>query len=247
MLLVVTVIVVGRLRTWQREQGLLLEKEALEKQLMVSQQMALRAQMNPHFIFNALNSIQEMILLDEKVHASTYLGKFAQLMRLYLNHSRKEHIDLIDELEALKLYLELEQVRFGNRLTVQLHVAPMLLEQYCILPPMLVQPYVENAFKHGLLHQTGPVELDIKLSYDASSATLQVVIEDNGIGRAASAALQQGRGHQHLSFATSANQKRLALLNRERTVPIAVAFTDLEDAKGQPSGTRVTINIPQKY
>lgn len=239
-------IAIGRLRAWQREQALLLEKEAIEKRLIVSEQTALRSQMNPHFIFNALNSIQEMILLDEQLQASTYLGKFAALMRLYLNHSQKEQISLNDEVTALELYLELEQVRFGERLTINLQIDPHLMEQTYVLPPMLVQPYVENAFKHGLFHRKKDCQLDILMTYDASRTTLQIVIQDNGIGRSASQRIQRERGRRYEAFSTSATDQRLALLNYGQAHPISVLITDVVDATNRPLGTRVVLSIPQE-
>lgn len=240
---VVSLIFLIRINILKQQNTLLLDKKAVEKQLIESQQTALRAQMNPHFLFNALNSIQEMIVVNNKRAASTYLGKFADLMRLYLNHSQEESVTLAEELDALKLYLELEQVRFEDSLTIDLEIAPDLSLDTLTLPPMLLQPYVENAFKHGLLHQMVGRHLKLVFALDDEQVCLCCHIQDNGIGRLASAQLKQARqGHQ--SFASSATERRLTLLNYNKKNAITVDIEDLVDELGQALGTTVHICIP---
>lgn len=240
---VVSLVFLIRIHILKQQNTLLLDKKAIEKQLVESQQTALRAQMNPHFLFNALNSIQEMIVVNNKRAASTYLGKFADLMRLYLNHSQEESVTLAEELDALKLYLELEQVRFEDTLTIDLEMTPDLSMDTLTLPPMLLQPYVENAFKHGLLHQTAERHLKLVFALDAEQACLYCRIQDNGIGRLASAQLKQAR-HGHQSFASSATERRLTLLNYNKKNAITVDIEDLVDELGQALGTAVHICIP---
>ena len=126
----------------------------------------LRSQMNPHFIFNALNSIQEYILLNQKNLASDYLGKFADLIRMYLNHSTKGTITLSEEIEALNQYLELEKLRFEDSLDYQIQLPNEIDSETIEIPTMLIQPYVENALKHGLLHRKGNRILSIKFKLD---------------------------------------------------------------------------------
>ncbi len=194
-------------------------------------------------MFNALNSIQEMIVVNNKRAASTYLGKFADLMRLYLNHSQEKRVTLAEELEALQLYLELEQVRFEDTLTIDLQIAPDISPEALTLPPMLLQPYVENAFKHGLLHQTAARHLKINFILDKVKNGLCCSIQDNGIGRTASAQLKEAR-HGHQSFATSATERRLNLLNHNKVNAITVDIEDLVDEQGKALGTAVYICIP---
>ncbi|MFK7796735.1 MAG: histidine kinase [Aureispira sp.] len=233
-----------RIRIIQQQNTLLLEKKAIEKQLVESQQTALRSQMNPHFLFNALNSIQEMIIVNDKNTASTYLGKFADLMRLYLNQSREESITLSEELDALGLYLELEQVRFEENLDVALFLAPNINPDGVTLPPMLIQPYVENAFKHGLLHQSGHRTLYIEFSIDEEKEQFCCLVQDNGVGRVRSAEIRRAQHRQHTSFASSATQRRLELLNYNLQKPITAQIEDLKNEEGKATGTAVYLFIP---
>jgi sensor histidine kinase YesM len=234
-----------RIRILQQQNQLLLEKKAMEKELIESRQTALRSQMNPHFLFNALNSIQEMIMVNEKKLAGQYLGKFADLMRMYLNQSRKNTIALSEELEALNLYLDLEKVRFEDSLRIHYEVAPDLDVDNIIIPPMLIQPYVENAFKHGLLHKQYNRLLKIKFDYQSSPKRLLCTIEDNGVGREKSAEINLQRALYHESFSSSATQKRLELLNYNKKHPIVVVLEDLKDeSSGDAIGTRVVLQIP---
>lgn len=247
LVLLVSLFFLIRINILKKQNQLLLDKEAIEKQLVESQQTALRSQMNPHFMFNALNSIQEMIIVNDKKAASTYLGKFADLMRLYLNHSREESIALSEELEALQLYLELEQIRFEDSLEVTLEVAPDVIPEELTLPPMLIQPYVENAFKHGLLHQPKDKQLYLEFQIDHQKQQLCCLIQDNGIGRAHSAQIQKAQNMHHHSFASSATQKRLELLNYNRKIPITSTIKDLIDKQGKGIGTAVQLCIPLNW
>jgi ligand-binding sensor domain-containing protein len=207
-----------------------------EKNLMESEMKALKSQMNPHFIFNALNSIKEYILLNKKEDAGKYLTKFANLMRLYLEMSEQKEVALEEEIQALHLYLQLESARFKERFNYHITVDPNLNPSVISLPPMLLQPYVENSIKHGLLHQAGERILEIKFQ-QRDGDTLACTISDNGVGRAATAHMKQS-GHK--SFATNANQKRVDLLNINRVHKIMVTYIDLES----PTGTIVEVLIP---
>lgn len=233
-----------RIRILKEQNQLLLEKKAIEKELVESRQTALRSQMNPHFLFNALNSIQEMIMVNEKNRAGQYLGKFADLMRMYLNQSRKKSIVLSQELDALKLYLDLEKVRFEDSLNIQFEVASNLDVEAVSIPPMLIQPYVENAFKHGLLHKEKHRLLQIHFKYQSTTNLVLCIIEDNGVGRAKSAEINRQRDLYHESFSTSATQNRLDLLNYNKKYPIQVEILDLKDGHGKASGTKVILQIP---
>lgn len=239
----------GRIKNKKKAELITLElKEtqkrlALEKQYRNSELKALKAQMNPHFIFNALNSIQEYIILNEKNLASDYLGKFADLMRNYLHQSDAGTITLQEEVESLEMYLELEALRFGEDLNYTIEVAKNIATESVQIPTMLVQPYTENALKHGLLHKKGQRNLKVTFS-QPNEKTLRCTIIDNGIGRKAAAALKDRRGNTHKSFATQANENRLDLLNYKKNKQIGVHITDLYDPLENPIGTKVTLDIP---
>ena len=215
---------------------------SLEKQFRDAKLKALKAQMNPHFIFNALNSIQEYILLNKKNLASDYLGKFADLIRAYLHHSDIDKISLDEEVENLHRYLELECLRFED-LTYHIDISKEIDTRNTIIPTMLIQPYVENAIKHGLLHKKGAEKLSISFLQQDKN-TVQCIIEDNGVGRKKSKELQEAKQKLHKSFATKTTQERFTLLNLENNNKIGVEIVDLYDNKNQSAGTKVVLNIP---
>lgn len=240
---------------WQyrlRKQKELVSKElsSTQKRLEVEQQFrkaelkALKAQLNPHFMFNALNSIQDYILLNEKELASDYLGKFADLMRIYLNHSQEGNLSLEEEIEALELYLDLESVRFDHSIEYTITADEELDIEALKIPTMLVQPYVENAIKHGLFHKKGERQVHIHFN-EYNEDYIEAIVKDNGIGRAAANKINEHRNPNHKSFATSANATRLQLLNHGRSQKIEVKFIDLYQNK-EVAGTEVRILIPLK-
>ncbi|MCL9805821.1 histidine kinase [Flavobacterium amniphilum] len=233
-----------RLKRLENEKQIMLEKAEIDKELVFSQLENLRSQMNPHFIFNALNSIQEYIITNEKETASTFLVKFSRLIRIYLEHSRESEVMLDEELKALYLYLELEKDRFEDVLEYSVDVSEEINPAITKIPSLFIQPYVENALKHGLLHKKENRKLDIIFSMNQKKDSLICSITDNGIGRIASEVLNGKRGHQHQSFATSANQKRVELINKTRTKKTSVAVEDLYDANQVSIGTKVIITIP---
>lgn len=232
-----------RLRAIQSRNTMLSEKQQAEKDLVASRLAAMRSQMNPHFVFNALNSIQEYIVLNEKHLASKYLGKFSDLMRIYLNHSRKSTVSLAEEIETLRLYLELEEMRFEDQLNYAVTVDENVATETEI-PSLLIQPYVENAIKHGLLHKETDWQLSVHFSASAHRDLIVCTVTDNGIGRKKAREIRKARQPQHRSFATGSTANRLALLNHNNQRPIGVEFVDLHDANGAPTGTQVTLTIP---
>jgi len=217
------------------------ERDHYDQQLRSSQLTALKTQMNPHFMFNALNSIQEFIILNEKRLANEYLSKFSRLMRVYLSHSNKDWVPLEEEIQALKLYLDLEKLRFENA-QIRLNIDPKLEMEHILIPPLFVQPYVENAFKHGLLHKANDRKLNISFS-KTTDDILQIIIEDNGIGRKKAMEIKSKRAIKNLSFFMTANQKRLQLLNYNKPQKIGVEVIDLEE-NNRAAGTKVIIGIP---
>lgn len=205
-------------------------------------QANLRQQMNPHFIFNTLNSIQYYMYQHDKLATNTYLTKFSSLMRKVLDNSQHTSVPLRDELDALNLYLDLECLRFKDkfeyRITVDSEIDPLMYK----VPTMLIQPYVENAICHGLtpLSGKGFVSIDLKLLSDHLLCT----IEDNGIGREAAAERKRRSDTNHNSLGTRITASRLDLVNALYGTNLKTIFTDLKNERGEAVGTRVEIHIP---
>ena len=242
--LVIFFIVKRRIRGINRQNLMLVEKLNLESQLRESMLTAIKSQMNPHFIFNALNTIQSHIYLNDKNMANAYLGKFSDLIRMILDNSNRRSITLAQEIRMLQLYLELEVMRFENTLTASLFVDPELIQDAVELPPMLVQPYVENAVKHGLLHKINNRVLDIRFDAAMNGSALKITITDNGVGRQKSQAINKFRYSRYQSFSSVANQQRIDLLNQSRENKITIEITDNYDSMENPAGTTVSIVIP---
>ncbi len=212
-----------------------------EKKVTESELKALKSQMNPHFIFNALNSIQEQFMYGDKLKANEQLSNFTYLTRQILEVSGKKSISLSTEVELLTKYLELENMRFQQDFLYKLNVEEHIDDDYLKIPPMLIQPLVENSIKHGLMHKTGAkiLEVDFRLSEDENC--ILCTVTDNGIGREASA---QIKAVQHESFSTKAIAQRLQLLNPTRTLDEVFSYTDLKDEKGLTAGTKVEMKLP---
>jgi hypothetical protein len=206
---------------------------------------AMRSQMNPHFMFNALNSIQDVIFSNDDEKARIYLADFSRLMRLILENSMHKKIKLSDELEFLKLYLNLELLRFQDKFNVQLIVADNIDESIVSLPPMLIQPYIENAIIHGLMHKENNGLLTIKFSLTSNSTMLNCTITDNGIGRKKSAELSAWKSKKHKSMGIEITNERINLLNIIESIKgFQVDISDLTDEQNNSLGTTVTILIP---
>jgi ligand-binding sensor domain-containing protein/two-component sensor histidine kinase len=215
---------------------------ALETALAESERKALRLQMNPHFVFNALDAISGFIFQNEPREAVRYLTSFAKLMRLTLESSRETRVPLQNELQLLKNYIELEQLRFGQSFSYRIEVDDEIDPYEDHLPPMLVQPFVENAILHGLRNRAqGKGELT--LTFQRTGEYLQCRITDNGVGREKSRALNAKRGKR--SLATSITEERIELLSKSLGKPVRFQITDLTDSKGEAAGTEVLITFPQ--
>lgn len=220
------------------------ERESLQNELRLSQMSALTAQMNPHFIFNALSSIQSFIFKNDKLNANIYLGKFSDLIRSILRFSEVHDISLTEEIKALKLYLDLESLRFNSHLEWSLECSETIAQDQIYIPSMIIQPYIENAIKHGLSHKQEDRKLKIIFDCSPDSNVLYVEIDDNGIGRKKSSEINSNRPGYHQSFAHSAIEKRLEILNHSGKYPIGVSIIDKENERQQSTGTLVKINIP---
>jgi LytS/YehU family sensor histidine kinase len=220
----------------------LLEKIELEKNLNKSTLKAIKSQMNPHFFYNALNTIQSYILSNDKKMALNYLSKFSTLTRTILEMSEKEYIGLAEEIKTINLYLEIEQARFNEDFEYAIEYENLSELEPLKIPSMLLQPYIENAIKHGLLHKVGPKKLII--SFVKNKKTLQIKIDDNGIGRQKSSELNSIKSKKHQSFATEAMQNRIDLLNKNKSKKISINYIDKINENQQSTGTTVIIEIP---
>lgn len=217
------------------------EKANIRNQVATSQLTALKAQMNPHFMYNTLNSIQDLILQNDIKSTNYYLSRYSTLTRKILESSESNEIELSEELEILQLYMELEQLRFGDDFKYTVTVSEQLDKSRISIPSMIIQPFVENAIKHGLLHKRGEKLLDV--SFEKTGTGLTCIIKDNGIGRKKAAEIKQRSPLGHKSFATKATERRLELINIGRRNKIKLTITDLED-NGTAAGTMVRIDIP---
>jgi two-component sensor histidine kinase len=240
---VVALITRYRIRLVERRERLRRERAELEQELRISRLSAIKAQMNPHFIFNALNSIQSFFLANDRNAANEYLGKFANLMRKTLQMSAETSVTLDEEIEALTLYMELEQARFQDTLSYTITVDEQLDTASIRVPSLFIQPYVENAYKHGLLHKKADRKLEVAFRTNAEHTHLLVSISDNGVGRAYTQALRKNAVSTHRSFATSANQKRIELLNSNRPGSVTILYEDHMSPEGQALGTTVILKL----
>jgi hypothetical protein len=231
-----------RLKVIQRKQSQELLRLKLENELRLTQQNALKAQMNPHFLFNVLNSIKGYIYENDKKNASRYLSDFSSLVRKVLELSSVTDVPLEQEIETLKLYIELESMLLQSDFSYAVLVDEDVDISGVQIPTLLLQPYVENAFKHGLRHKTGSKKLLIKISINNAKDVLTIDITDDGIGRAASELINNQNGFKHKSFALSAIEKRIQLLNFEKRDLVGVEIIDNFE-KGQPTGTSIIIRI----
>ncbi|MBW7869857.1 MAG: histidine kinase [Flavobacteriia bacterium] len=223
-----------------------IEKMNLEKMVNQSKLKAVKSQMNPHFFYNALNTLQSYILLNDKKQALGYLSKFSGLTRTILEMTEKDEVSLEDEIKAIKLYLEIEKGRFGPEFSYEIEVAEGVDPAIVKIPSMLIQPYVENAVKHGLLHKDGPKLLRVLFSR-TDDEKLKIEIDDNGIGRKRSDELNQIRAQKRKSFATEAQQNRIELLNRSGSRNFEIRIIDKTDEiKSVSLGTTVIIQMDLK-
>ncbi len=206
---------------------------------------ALRAQMNPHFIFNSLNSIQSFILQNDSVQATAFLAKFSKLVRLILQNSQTPFITLDNELESLRLYLELEALRFNNHFSYYIAYPPDMEISVVKVPPLIIQPYVENAIWHGLMHKTETGRLDIIISEEEDCLSIQIA--DNGIGRKESALLAGKTPTRYKAMGMRITADRISILNQAYHNKPSVRILDLVDEQGNATGTEVTIKIPLVY
>jgi ligand-binding sensor domain-containing protein len=229
-----------RLRQIKRKQ-----RAEFEQQVEISKAelKALRAQMNPHFVFNSLNSIQHYILNSKGEEAAKYLNKFAKLIRLILNNSEKTTVTINEDIEALTLYLELEKMRFDNKFNYAIHIDKAIDGDYDEIPPMLIQPYLENAILHGINPKEGMGQIDLKISL--VNQFIKISIIDNGIGREKATKLQSLQpAARHKSLGMKITKERVRILNDMHQSSLNVNIIDLYNDKKEPIGTQVDLYIP---
>lgn len=218
-------------------------KVDLERKNMEIEQRLLRSQMNPHFIFNSLNSINSYILINDHQTAQVFLTKFSELIRLILENSRKSMISLEDEIRTLQLNLELEQSRFTDAFQFSITIEPDMILQDTYVPPMLIQPFVENAILHGLSNKKEKGQIDIELK--KSGQMLLATVSDNGIGRAKAGENSETRRSKiHQSLGLQLTKERLSLLSSKFRQNFHFSIVDLKDDQDNAAGTLVNIYLP---
>lgn len=231
--LVGLVLLIGISLIYRRLLAIQRKKARHINELNASRLTAIQSQMNPHFIFNSLNSIQDLVLKGDVDNSYTFITKFSNLVRRTLNYSDKDFIEFEQEIKLLELYLSLEKLRFKEDLTYTLETNGI---EDILIPPMLIQPFIENALIHGLLHKEGGKELSI--SFSINNAILSCEIRDNGIGRKRAQEIKERQRGGHESFAVNAINKRFAILQQHFGEQLGFFYTDSDE------GTTVRITLP---
>lgn len=228
---------------WQRRnQREKIERSLLNTKIAEAKMFALRAQMNPHFIFNCINTAQHFVMNNQQQQAYEYLSNFAKLLRLVMENSAKTFIPLEDELQQVKLYLELEAIRFNNKFNYTIKMDSELGNGVYEIPGMLIQPIIENAIGHGLINRNddkGTLLLQFKLEGE----TIVCEITDNGVGRERAAQIKADKNIHYSSAAIPNIQERLNVLHKETGVNVSLTITDLQ-AGNEATGTKVVLIIP---
>lgn len=233
----------GRVNKVRRQNEVDSKMFQIEKQMFDLEQKALRLQMNPHFIFNSLNSIQSFVITNDTENAINYLAKFSQLMRLILTTSRESYISISQEVSLLKYYLDLENMRFNQRFDVEIRVDSSIDTEFTGIPPMIIQPYVENAIIHGLMNKKDG-RCNLLIHMWQKEDYILCVVEDNGIGRENAMKIKEKSGLRQKSQGIIITRERLEILNSQLKNKISVEITDIKDAEGNAAGTRVRLVIP---
>ena len=221
------------------------QKESkLQLLIAEAEQKALKAQMNPHFMFNCLNTFKYLIQENENDKAEEYLVKFAELIRAVVDYSQEPKIPLSKELEICELYLEMESLRFGNAFQTNFEISDAMDTSFIQVPPFLLQPILENAIWHGLSQKEG--SKDLKISVFEKGDIVICSVRDNGIGREkAKANLLRNRVIAKKSVGLKNAMERLALFKELYDIEILLDIIDRKDEQGNPTGTQVNISIPQ--
>jgi LytS/YehU family sensor histidine kinase len=217
------------------------QKARIEEMNFQLENRMLRAQINPHFIFNSLSSIQHFITTDDKAASLKYLTKFSNLLRQVLESSITGNVLLREELKLLQMYLELEALRFQNGFSFEIDIDDSIDVDGIEIPTMILQPLIENAILHGLMPKRGDRKLVI--SFRKVATMLEIKIEDNGIGRLAALELQKGKIKQNPSRGLAVTEQRLAVLREKHGWETSIEYHDLVDGQGSPAGTCVLLRL----
>jgi len=240
LLSVCIVIAIGVILIFRYRLGIIKKQSALKQKIAETEMMALRAQMNPHFIFNCISSIDNFILGNEKEMASAYLNKFAKLIRNTLDSSKTEVVPFWKDWETMQLYLELESLRSNGKFSYQTYASDALLKGHYKIPALIIQPYLENAIHHGLM-QRNDHNGKLTIVADLNNEVLTFTIQDNGVGRERSAQLKQINTLQHTSYGMQLSEDRITLFNNRKENNITI--TDLKDEDGMSKGTLVEVRL----
>ena len=217
------------------------QKTKVNKKIAELELQALRSQMNPHFMFNSLNSIKNFILRSEPKQAAEYLSNFSHLIRMILQNSREKTISLQEELESLMLYIELEQLRFDEEFTLNCEIGEGVQMEQVLIPPMILQPYIENAIWHGLMHKKGKGLLS--LIFQKCDGHICCIIQDNGVGREKAMELKNKSIRKYKSMGMGITRDRIELVNKMDSLGISVEIQDLTEAVDGQTGTKVIVRI----
>lgn len=227
-----------RIRQIKRREA---EKTVINKKFAELELQALQAQMNPHFVFNAMNAIQNYIAQQDVHQANKYLSDFGKLMRLFLDSTRKKYIYIDEEIELLQLYLKLEKLRFREKIDIIFNISPSL-ERDIEIPSLILQPFIENAINHGLSNKAENGTL--KINMDQEENHINITIEDDGVGREQAAKIKQKSFKAYESYGMKIVEERLATLDLIDDYKVKIEIVDLKNEATEPIGTRVAIQIP---
>jgi LytS/YehU family sensor histidine kinase len=214
------------------------------QQTLLFQQRLLRTQMNPHFLFNSLASIQNFIIKEKPALASDYLSRFSKLVRQILNNSIEEWVPLEDEIDSIENYLELQKVRHRDMFDYTIEVDEAIDLETTLVPPMLAQPFIENSIEHGFKHKEGKGRMQIR--FELNGKLIHFELEDDGVGRKKAAEIQQQQDKDHHSMSTRITSERLQSLNKKLRKRSTITITDLKNEKVEPEGTMVVFDMPYK-
>lgn len=244
-LLILVILALGSILLMVRIRINNLKKKEREKlRMLEAEKRALLAQMNPHFVFNSLNSIQHFIINRDDFHANNYLTNFSSLIRKILDNTQRQMVSLAEEIETLTLYLEMEKLRFEEQFEYIIRKDPSLDYNVQSIPPMMLQPLVENAIWHGIMPLKSTGLLTISFTKTPSHIVCQ--INDNGIGREKAAELKK-KHSQHKSTGLENVRERIDLLNRMNPGKFEFRIVDLKNTDGSAAGTKVIVEIPQNW
>ena len=214
-----------------------------EKKLLTLEQSMLRSQMNPHFLFNSLNSIKLYIINNERKNAVHYLNKFSKLVRKILEASSQREISLAEELETVALYMNIENIRFSNEINFTVDVKDDIDTHLIKIPSLILQPFLENALWHALSSKDGEKKIDLEIK-KGKNGFIEITITDNGVGRDAAKKIKDGKVLKRKSLGIDITKERLANFSRDYENFFNVEIIDQFDEKNRPTGTKIIIFIP---